>query len=77
MKTDEVKAAIEAGLPGATASVTDMTGTGDHFAAVVECPDFGGKSMVQQHRMVYAALGDLMKGPIHALKLETRASAKP
>lgn len=76
MKTDEVKAAIEAGLPGAAASVTDMTGTGDHFAAVVECPDFDGKSMVQQHRMVYAALGDLMKGPIHALKLETRAPAK-
>lgn len=76
MKTDEVKAAIEAGLPGAVAEVTDMTGTGDHFAAVVAAPDFAGKSMVQQHRMVYAALGELMKGPIHALKLETRAAAK-
>lgn len=76
MTTDEVKAAIEANLPGAIANVTDMTGTGDHFAAVVEAPAFNGKSMVQQHRLVYAALGDLMKGPIHALKLETRASAK-
>lgn len=76
MTTDEVKAAIESGLPGAVASVTDMTGTGDHFAAVVEAPDFAGKSMVAQHRLVYAALGDLMKGPIHALKLETRAKPK-
>jgi stress-induced morphogen len=75
MKSDEVEAAIHAGLPGAHAKVTDMTGTGDHFAAVVESPEFAGKSVVQQHRMVYAALGDLMKGPIHALKLETRPPA--
>ena len=75
MKTEEVEAAIQAGLPGASAKVTDMTGTGDHFAAVVESPEFAGKSMVQQHRMVYTALGELMKGPIHALKLETRVAS--
>jgi len=73
MKTDEVKACIEAGIPGAVAQVKDLTGTGDHFAAEVVAPDFQGKSPIQQHRMVYAALGDLMKGPIHALQLDTRA----
>ena len=49
-----------------------MTGTGDHFAAVVVAESFRGKTLMQMHRMVYAALGDLMNGPIHALKLETR-----
>ena len=72
MTSDEVKARIEAGIPGATATVEDMTGTGDHFAAVVVAPGFEGKTLMQMHRLVYAALGDLMKGPIHALKLETR-----
>jgi stress-induced morphogen len=72
MTPEEVKARIEAGIPGAKASVEDMTGTGDHFAAVVVAEGFRGKTLMQMHRMVYAALGDLMKGPIHALKLETR-----
>ncbi len=72
MTPEEVKARIEAAIPGAKASVEDMTGTGDHFAAVVVAESFRGKTLMQMHRMVYAALGDLMKGPIHALKLETR-----
>ncbi|MCB9655235.1 MAG: BolA family transcriptional regulator [Deltaproteobacteria bacterium] len=50
-----------------------MTGTGDHFAAEVSAPAFAGKTMVEQHQMVYAAVREEMKGPIHALKLSTRA----
>jgi stress-induced morphogen len=73
MTTDEVKRLIEAGIPGASATVRDLTGTSDHFAAEVVAPAFSGKSMIEQHRMVYAALGDAMRGPIHALQLETRA----
>lgn len=73
MTTEEVAEKIKAGIPGATASVTDLTGTGDHFAAEVTAEVFAGKSMVQQHRMVYAALGALMTGPIHALQLDTKA----
>lgn len=75
MSTDEVKQRIEAGIEGASASVNDLTGTGDHFQAEVVASAFAGKSMIQQHQMVYAALGELMKGPIHALKLSTRANA--
>ena len=74
MTTDEVKQTIEAGIPGATAEVTDLTGTGDHFQAQVVSSAFEGLTMSKQHKMVYAALGDLMKGPIHALKLETRSA---
>lgn len=74
MSTDDVKARIEANIEGAQAAVSDLTGTGDHFQAEVVAPGFAGKSRIQQHQMVYAALGELMKGPIHALKLVTKAN---
>lgn len=73
MTTDEVKGLIEAGIAGATASVTDLTGTGDHFRAEVTAEAFADKSMIEQHKMVYAALDTHLKGPIHALQLVTRA----
>lgn len=72
MTADEVKQKIEAGIPGASVTVKDLTGTSDHFSAVVIAPAFAGKSVMQMHRMVYAALGEAMKGEIHALQLETR-----
>ena len=51
--------------------VTDLTGTKDHWEAVIVSPAFSGKSRIQQHQMVYAALGELMAGPVHALALKT------
>jgi stress-induced morphogen len=51
--------------------VTDLTGTRDHWEAVIVSEAFSGKSRIQQHQMVYAALGELMAGPIHALALKT------
>lgn len=50
----------------------DLTGGKDHYQAVIVSPSFAGKSRVQQHQAVYAALGELMDGPVHALALETR-----
>lgn len=44
---------------------------GTHFEAVIVSPEFQGKSMVQQHQVVYAALGDRMKAEIHALSMRT------
>jgi stress-induced morphogen len=73
MTTDDVRARIVAGLPGAEVEVEDLTGTGDHFSAKVVSAAFAGKTMIQQHRLVYAALGELLRGPIHALQLDTRA----
>lgn len=73
MTPNEVKSLIEDGIPGATATVSDMTGTGDHFQADVVAPAFQGKSKIEQHQMVYRALGDRVGGPIHALKLSTKA----
>ncbi len=51
--------------------VTDLTGTLDHWEMVIVAGAFAGKSRIQQHKMVYAALGELMAGPIHALALKT------
>jgi len=44
---------------------------GAHFEALVVSPAFVGKSMVQQHQLVYAALGDKMRAEIHALSMKT------
>jgi stress-induced morphogen len=68
----EIRARIQAALPDADVSVTDTTGGGDHFAATVVSAAFAGKGPVDRHRLVYAALGDAMRGPIHALALTTQ-----
>jgi len=67
-----IRRRIAEALPGAEVEVKDTTGTGDHFEARVVSPDFVGKSMVEQHKLVYAPLGDLLKtGELHALALKT------
>ena len=71
--TNEIAQRIETALPGARASVTDLTGGGDHFRATVTAPEFAGLSRIDQHRRVYAVFGADIGGPIHALSLETRA----
>lgn len=44
---------------------------GTHFEAVIVSPEFDGKTMIQQHQLVYAALGDRMRAEIHALSMRT------
>ncbi|HHJ16726.1 MAG TPA: BolA/IbaG family iron-sulfur metabolism protein [Gammaproteobacteria bacterium] len=68
MQADDIKKLLEAGIPSAQVSVV---GDGDHFEATVVSPAFEGKSRVQQHQMVYSALGDLMQGAVHALSFRT------
>jgi len=69
----ELEQRIEAALPGARVQVTDLTGGGDHFRALVVAPEFAALSRIEQHRRVYAVFGREIGGPIHALSLETRA----
>ena len=70
---DMLRSRLLAAFPQARVEVTDLTGTQDHFQAVVVAGEFAGKSRVEQHQLVYAALGEWMQGPIHALALTTRA----
>ena len=48
---------------------------GTHFEALIVSPEFVGKNMVQQHQLVYAALGDRMRAEIHALSMKTLTPA--
>lgn len=67
-----VKALIEEAIAGSSATVEDMTGTGDHIRAVVIAAAFAGKTRVEQHQMVYAPLKALMADQtVHALSLKT------
>jgi len=72
ISAEEIRRKIEAAIPGAEVSVNDLTGGGDHYAATVIAAAFRGQGPVDRHRMVYAALGAAMNGPIHALALTTR-----
>lgn len=69
---DEIKGMIEAALPGASVEVLDETGTGDHLRAVVVAAQFAGRSRIDQHRMVKAAVQERMEdGTVHALSVRT------
>jgi len=72
IEAHEVEAKIRAGVPEAThVAVEDLTGTKDHYRATVVSAAFEGKSRVQQHQLVYASLGALVGGDVHALALST------
>ena len=71
MTKEDIQHLIQAGLPGA--SVVVRGDDGQHFEAEIVSAAFAGKTPVQQHRMVYATLGDKMGREIHALNLTTRA----
>ncbi len=69
MDTRTIQTLIEQGLPGAQVVVEGADGV--HFEARVVSAAFAGKLPLARHRMVYATLGDLMGGAIHALALRT------
>ncbi|MCP4565688.1 MAG: BolA family transcriptional regulator [Bosea sp.] len=74
MEASEIERLIKAALPDAVVEIKDLAGDGDHYAATVVSAAFKGKSRVQQHQMVYAALQGNMGGVLHALALTTQAS---
>lgn len=75
MQAAEIERLIKAKLPDAEVTIQDLAGDGDHYQAVVVSRAFQGKSRVQQHQMVYEALGGQMGGALHALALQTSAPA--
>ena len=66
--SDQIKQYIESGLE---CEHVEVQGDGHHFEAVIVSPAFRGKSKVQQHQLVYTALGDRMREEIHALSMRT------
>jgi len=74
IEPDVLKQQLRNAFPDAPVlELEDLTGTKDHYRAVIVHAAFRGKTRIEQHKLVYKALGALMDGPVHALALETRA----
>lgn len=73
MDANEIERLIKARFPDAQIEIKDLAGDGDHYAAHIVASEFKGKTRVQQHQMVYEALGGRMGGVLHALALTTAA----
>jgi stress-induced morphogen len=71
MLANDIERLIKAGIPDAQVTIRDLAGDGDHYSATVISASFRGKSRVQQHQIVYAALKAEMGGKLHALALQT------
>ena len=71
MPAAEIEALIRAALPDAEVTIEDLARDGDHYLARVTSSAFAGQSRIQQHKLVYQALGRRMGGELHALQLMT------
>ena len=71
MPAAEIEALIKAALPDAQVEIEALVDDGEHYLARVSSAAFAGKNRVQQHKMVYEALGGRMGGELHALQLTT------
>jgi len=74
MTSDDIKTMIKAALPAAEVEITDLRGDGDHYHVTVIDAGFEGKSRIQQHQIVYAALQGKMGNELHAMSLTTKAA---
>ena len=74
MTADQITQRIATHMPQARVSCQDLTGGGDHWRVKIEAPEFRGLSLIEQHQLVYKALGEWMERDIHALSLETVAT---
>lgn len=72
MNSHDIQKLIEDNIPDAIVEIKDLAGDGDHYAVVVTSSHFQGKTRVQQHQMVYQALGGRMGGQLHALAVTTK-----
>ena len=77
MSPEQLKAKLETLAPGTKAQVHDMTGTQDHYQAVIVSPVFEGKKMIDQHRLVLDLMQkDIDTGEVHALTMKTYSPAQ-
>ena len=68
VRPEEVQAYIQQGME---CDLVQVAGDGHHFEAVIVSPEFRDRSRMQQHQLVYRALGDRMREEIHALSMQT------
>lgn len=71
MLEQDIQRMIEEAIPSALVQMEDLAGDGDHFAVHVISESFKDKTRIQQHQMVYQALGTRVGGQLHALAIRT------
>ena len=73
MTKDNIEELIIQSIPDAKVTIEDLRGDGDHYSAIVVSKSFDGKSIIQQHKMVYESLQGKMGNELHALVLKTKS----
>ena len=71
LKIEEIKILIKKAMPDAEITIKDLAGDNNHYAATIISKSFNGKSKIEQHKIVYKALGGKMGNELHALSINT------
>ncbi len=71
LKLEEIKSLIKIAIPDAKITIEDLAGDDNHYSATIKSKVFSGKSKIEQHKLVYKALGEKMGNELHALTLNT------
>ena len=71
LKLEEIKILIKAAIPDAEITIEDLAGDENHYSATIKSKIFAGKRRIEQHKLVYKALGQKMGNELHALALNT------
>lgn len=74
MSQNEILTLLEQAFPEGKVALNDYQGDSDHYALEIYTPEFAGLNRVQQHRLVYDALGSKMGQELHALTIKTLTS---
>ena len=77
MDLKEIERLIKESLPDSLVEIQDLAGDGNHYSATVTSSVFNGKSKIEQHRIVYAALKGKMGNELHALEIKTKEKNGP
>ena len=72
MDLKEIERLIKESIPDALVEIQDLAGDGNHYSATISSSEFVGKSKIEQHKIVYAALKGKMGNELHALAIKTK-----
>ena len=72
LKIDEIKILIKKAIPDAEIVIKDLAGDENHYSATIKSKLFSGKTKIEQHKLVYKALGGKMGNELHALAIKTK-----
>ena len=73
IKSEEIIVLIKKQIPDAQIKIDDLKGDNNHYHAEIKSKKFKGLSKIQQHQLVYKAIGNRMGNELHALMLTTIA----